>query len=231
MEVTIISTSPKKEKEAREVLKADHFVVSKDEKQMAVRAGVLLPPSFALCALAFTHASSAKGRLFQMASCMRKDLPSVTLLLLNCCSSCWTQSPSKGTAFQIWKSKGGARARKSGLETGEPSARGADAGSGIACQMQAVVHLVRGCISPPCGQAVVGTLDGIIDTVSAQHDISALLPLLKTNGKLILLGVPPAPHSFAAGSLLFQRCACAHCVKATIIFTALNQAPFPCMRR
>ncbi len=51
----------------------------------------------------------------------------------------------------------------------------------------------------------MGTLDGIIDTVSAQHDISALLPLLKTNGKLILLGVPPAPHSFAAGALLFQR--------------------------
>ena len=50
-------------------------------------------------------------------------------------------------------------------------------------------------------------MDGIIDTVSAQHDISALLPLLKTNGKLILLGVPPAPHSFAAGALLFQRCA------------------------
>ena len=37
MDVTVISTSPKKEKEAREVLGADHFVVSKDEKQMAVR--------------------------------------------------------------------------------------------------------------------------------------------------------------------------------------------------
>jgi cinnamyl-alcohol dehydrogenase len=35
-EVTVISTSPKKEKEAREILKADHFVVSKDEKQMSV---------------------------------------------------------------------------------------------------------------------------------------------------------------------------------------------------
>ena len=37
-EVTVISTSPNKEKEAREVLGADHFVVSKDEQQMAVRA-------------------------------------------------------------------------------------------------------------------------------------------------------------------------------------------------
>lgn len=32
--VTVISTSPKKEKEAREVLGADHFLVSKDQKQM-----------------------------------------------------------------------------------------------------------------------------------------------------------------------------------------------------
>ncbi len=35
-EVTVISTSAKKEKEAREVLKADHFVISKDEAQMSV---------------------------------------------------------------------------------------------------------------------------------------------------------------------------------------------------
>ena len=31
----MISTSPKKEKEAREALGADHFVVSKDEAQMS----------------------------------------------------------------------------------------------------------------------------------------------------------------------------------------------------
>jgi hypothetical protein len=61
-------------------------------------------------------------------------------------------------------------------------------------------------------QAVLNTFDGIIDTVSAQHDISTLLPLLKTNGKLILLGVPPAPHSFGAGSLLFKRCNSAACL-------------------
>ncbi len=34
LKVTVISTSPKKEKEAREVLGADHFLVSKDQKQM-----------------------------------------------------------------------------------------------------------------------------------------------------------------------------------------------------
>ena len=54
-------------------------------------------------------------------------------------------------------------------------------------------------------QAAMNTLDGILDTVSAPHEISALLPLLKINGKLILLGVPTEPHTFSAGSILFKR--------------------------
>ncbi len=37
LHVTVISTSPKKEKEAREHLGADNFIVSKDDEQMAVR--------------------------------------------------------------------------------------------------------------------------------------------------------------------------------------------------
>ena len=49
------------------------------------------------------------------------------------------------------------------------------------------------------------SFDGIIDTVSAQHDIGQLLPLLKVDGKLILLGVPPEPHTFSAGNVLFSR--------------------------
>ncbi|KAK1578732.1 hypothetical protein Q3G72_032726 [Acer saccharum] len=36
----------------------------------------------------------------------------------------------------------------------------------------------------------MGTLDGIIDTVSASHPLLPLLGLLKTNGKLVLVGVP-----------------------------------------
>ena len=42
MEVTVISTAPKKEKEALNTLGADHFVVSKDEAQMSVCALLLL---------------------------------------------------------------------------------------------------------------------------------------------------------------------------------------------
>ncbi|XP_059666393.1 probable mannitol dehydrogenase [Cornus florida] len=39
-------------------------------------------------------------------------------------------------------------------------------------------------------QAAVGTLDGIIDTVSAPHPLNAMIDLLKHDGKLIMLGAP-----------------------------------------
>ena len=37
LKVVVLSTSPNKEKEAKEVLKADEFVVTKDEAQFRVR--------------------------------------------------------------------------------------------------------------------------------------------------------------------------------------------------
>ena len=56
-------------------------------------------------------------------------------------------------------------------------------------------------------QAAVRTLDGIIDTVSANHEISQLLPLLDVDGTLVLLGVPVENHTFHTESVLFSRCA------------------------
>ncbi|MFQ6645964.1 hypothetical protein Gotur_019530 [Gossypium turneri] len=38
-----------------------------------------------------------------------------------------------------------------------------------------------------------GTLDGIIDSVSAQHPLFPLLGLLKSHGKLVLVGAPEKP--------------------------------------
>ena len=55
-------------------------------------------------------------------------------------------------------------------------------------------------------QAAVRSLDGIIDTVSAKHELSQLLPLLDVDGTLVLLGAPTEPHTFAASSVLFSRC-------------------------
>ncbi|OMP01628.1 Alcohol dehydrogenase superfamily, zinc-type [Corchorus olitorius] len=54
-------------------------------------------------------------------------------------------------------------------------------------------------------QAAAGTLDGIIDTVSANHPLMPLIGLLKTHGKLVLIGVPEKPHEFPAFPLLAGR--------------------------
>ncbi|KAI4313866.1 hypothetical protein L6164_026813 [Bauhinia variegata] len=42
-------------------------------------------------------------------------------------------------------------------------------------------------------QAAMGTMDGIIDTVSAVHPILPLIGLLKTHGKLVMVGAPEKP--------------------------------------
>uniref|UniRef100_A0A7N0TMR7 Enoyl reductase (ER) domain-containing protein n=1 Tax=Kalanchoe fedtschenkoi TaxID=63787 RepID=A0A7N0TMR7_KALFE len=54
-------------------------------------------------------------------------------------------------------------------------------------------------------QAAVGTLDGIIDTVSAMHSVEQLLRLLKARGKLVLVGLPEAPLQVNASSLVEGR--------------------------
>eukprot|EP00878_Enallax_costatus_P019318 GHUV01020379.1.p1 GENE.GHUV01020379.1~~GHUV01020379.1.p1 ORF type:complete len:311 (+),score=104.24 GHUV01020379.1:723-1655(+) len=40
-------------------------------------------------------------------------------------------------------------------------------------------------------KAAAGTLNGIIDTVSAPHDVSVLMELLAPRGKLVMVGLPP----------------------------------------
>nr|XP_043631971.1 8-hydroxygeraniol dehydrogenase-like [Erigeron canadensis] len=54
-------------------------------------------------------------------------------------------------------------------------------------------------------QAAASSLDGIIDTVSANHPIAPLLSVLKPHGKLILVGVPEKPLEIAAFSLIMGR--------------------------
>ncbi|KAM2102204.1 hypothetical protein FF1_000500 [Malus domestica] len=54
-------------------------------------------------------------------------------------------------------------------------------------------------------QAAIGTLDGIIDTVSAAHPIVPLLGLLKPHGKLILVGVPEKPLDLHVFPLIMGR--------------------------
>lgn len=50
-----------------------------------------------------------------------------------------------------------------------------------------------------------GSLDFIIDTIAAPHDINGYLQLLKRDGTLVLVGVPPEALPVAAFSLIGKR--------------------------
>jgi uncharacterized zinc-type alcohol dehydrogenase-like protein len=50
-----------------------------------------------------------------------------------------------------------------------------------------------------------GSFDMILDTVSADHDINALLALLKVDATMVLVGGPPTPYALNAFSLILPR--------------------------
>ncbi|XP_010312669.1 8-hydroxygeraniol dehydrogenase-like [Solanum lycopersicum] len=54
-------------------------------------------------------------------------------------------------------------------------------------------------------KGATGTLDGIIDTVSAEHPIAPLLSILKPHGKLVMVGLPPKPLELPVFPLLMGR--------------------------
>jgi uncharacterized zinc-type alcohol dehydrogenase-like protein len=54
-------------------------------------------------------------------------------------------------------------------------------------------------------KAVRGTFDFILDTVSAEHDLNMYLSLLKTNGTMVCVGVPPKASLVHPFSLLGGR--------------------------
>jgi uncharacterized zinc-type alcohol dehydrogenase-like protein len=54
-------------------------------------------------------------------------------------------------------------------------------------------------------QSVGGYFDFILDTVSAQHDYNMYLGMLRTNGVMVCVGVPPAPIPVHSMSLIFGR--------------------------
>ena len=56
---------------------------------------------------------------------------------------------------------------------------------------------------PATFKALAGQFDLIIDTISAPHDYNKYLGLLRLEGAMVLLGVPPEPAPVAAGSLIF----------------------------
>eukprot|EP00475_Leptophrys_vorax_P016646 TRINITY_DN23126_c0_g2_i1.p1 TRINITY_DN23126_c0_g2~~TRINITY_DN23126_c0_g2_i1.p1 ORF type:complete len:384 (+),score=32.20 TRINITY_DN23126_c0_g2_i1:74-1153(+) len=54
-------------------------------------------------------------------------------------------------------------------------------------------------------KAAAGSLDAIVDTVSAKHELGPYLDLLKFNGKLIVVGAPPEPSNLHNFQLIFGR--------------------------
>jgi D-arabinose 1-dehydrogenase-like Zn-dependent alcohol dehydrogenase len=50
-------------------------------------------------------------------------------------------------------------------------------------------------------QAAAGSIDYIIDTVSASHPLDPYLSTLKLDGKLVMVGIPEKPLSIHAFSL------------------------------
>jgi alcohol dehydrogenase (NADP+) len=54
-------------------------------------------------------------------------------------------------------------------------------------------------------RAQTGSFDFILDTVSAPHDVNILLSLLKRDGHLTLVGLPPEPMPVAAFSVIAGR--------------------------
>ncbi|KAJ9673208.1 hypothetical protein PVL29_023049 [Vitis rotundifolia] len=54
-------------------------------------------------------------------------------------------------------------------------------------------------------QAAMGTMDGIIDTVSAIHPLLPLIGLLKSQGKLVMLGAPDRPLELPVFPLIMGR--------------------------
>ncbi|KAG5010358.1 hypothetical protein JHK87_018873 [Glycine soja] len=53
--------------------------------------------------------------------------------------------------------------------------------------------------------AAVCTLDGIIDTISAMHPLTPLIDLLKSHGKLVMVGAPEKPLELLLPSLIMGR--------------------------
>ncbi|PON97075.1 Alcohol dehydrogenase superfamily, zinc-type [Trema orientale] len=54
-------------------------------------------------------------------------------------------------------------------------------------------------------KAATGTMDGIVDTVSAVHPLLPLIGLLKPHGKLVMVGAPEKPLELPVFSLLLGR--------------------------
>jgi uncharacterized zinc-type alcohol dehydrogenase-like protein len=60
-------------------------------------------------------------------------------------------------------------------------------------------------LDPKSFDALADRFDFILDAVSAPHDVNAYLNLLRRDGVLVMVGVPPKPLPVQAFSLILKR--------------------------
>ncbi|KAJ9563499.1 hypothetical protein OSB04_008659 [Centaurea solstitialis] len=184
LKVTVISTSPNKKEEAINNLGADSFLISRDQAQM----------------------QGAVGTMDGVIDTVSADHPLVPLigLLKPNGNSPETEHPVKALGYAARDSSGVLSSFKfSRRETGDEDVRFKVLYCGV-CHSD--LHFIKNEWSNakyPMG--AVGTMDGVIDTVSADHPLVPLIGLLKPNGKLVLVGAPTKPHELPAFPLLFGR--------------------------
>lgn len=69
--------------------------------------------------------------------------------------------------------------------------------------------LPNSCWCYACLQAAFGSLDGIINTISAEHDLQALLTLLRVDGQMVCVGAPENPPKVRVLGVVVDFC-CIH---------------------
>lgn len=65
-------------------------------------------------------------------------------------------------------------------------------------------HFINSSVQEETKEAA-NRFDRIIDTIAAEHDVRALLHMTATNGKVIMVGAPPAPFMVHAFDLIPKR--------------------------
>jgi alcohol dehydrogenase (NADP+) len=58
---------------------------------------------------------------------------------------------------------------------------------------------------PATFKKLAGKFDFILDTISAPHDLNRYMGMLKVDGSMVLVGVPPEPTKVHAGTFIFGR--------------------------
>ncbi len=58
---------------------------------------------------------------------------------------------------------------------------------------------------PATFKKLAGKFDFILDTISAPHDLNKYMGMLKVDGSMVLVGVPPEPTKVHAGTFIFGR--------------------------